>query len=96
MTRKKQVQREAARFTADIEDWEMSEDLQDAFMQGAQWADANPDIDVRMMAAWRGGYKEAIERACEWLEKEMKGNCRFCADCRKQELESLVKHLKEK
>lgn len=38
-----------------------------SFIDGAKWADAHPDIDVRTMAAWRGGYKEAIEKACEWL-----------------------------
>lgn len=38
-----------------------------SFIDGAEWADAHPDIDVRTMAAWRGGYKEAIEKACEWL-----------------------------
>ena len=38
-----------------------------AFRMGAEWADAHPDIDVRTMAAWQSGYKEAIEKACEWL-----------------------------
>lgn len=38
------------------------------FLEGAQWADDHPDIDVRTMAAWKSGYKEAIERACEWLQ----------------------------
>lgn len=42
-----------------------------AFIEGAKWADAHPDIDVRTMAAWRGGYKEAIEKACEWIEEFM-------------------------
>lgn len=42
-----------------------------AFINGAEWADAHPDIDVRTMAAWRGGYKEAIEKACEWLHVEL-------------------------
>ena len=41
------------------------------FQKGAKWADAHPDIDVRTMAAWRGGYKEAIEKACEWLSIEL-------------------------
>lgn len=41
------------------------------FQKGAEWADQNPDIDVRTMAAWRGGYKEAIEKACEWLERAL-------------------------
>lgn len=41
------------------------------FIEGAVWADAHPDIDVRTMAAWSGGYKEAIEKACEWLSAEL-------------------------
>ena len=42
-----------------------------AFRMGAEWADAHPDIDVRTMAAWQSGYKEAIEKACEWLSVEL-------------------------
>lgn len=41
------------------------------YIEGAVWADAHPDIDVRTMAAWRGGYKEAIEKACNWLRAEL-------------------------
>ena len=40
---------------------------EEAFVAGAEWADAHPDIDVRTMAAYQSGYKEAIEKACEWL-----------------------------
>lgn len=45
--------------------------FEQGFVAGAKWADAHPDIDVRTMAAWRGGYKEAIEKACEWLSIEL-------------------------
>lgn len=45
--------------------------IADAWYAAVQWADAHPDIDVRTMAAWRGGYKEAIEKACEWLKENM-------------------------
>jgi len=41
------------------------------FITGAEWADTHPDIDVRTMAAWQSGYKEAIEKACEWLSVEL-------------------------
>ena len=41
------------------------------FQKGAEWADQHPDIDVRTMAAWRGGYNEAIDKACEWLNENM-------------------------
>ena len=37
-----------------------------AFRMGAEWADAHPDIDVRT-----SGYKEAIDKACEWLNENM-------------------------
>lgn len=39
-----------------------------AFIDGAEWADAHPDIDVRTMAAWQSGYNEAVSKACEWLD----------------------------
>lgn len=47
------------------------------FIEGAVWADAHPDIDVRTMAAWQSGYKEAIEKACEWLRTNL---CEHYAD----------------
>ena len=45
--------------------------FEQGFVAGAKWADAHPDIDVRTMAAWQSGYKEAIEKACEWLSAEL-------------------------
>lgn len=45
--------------------------FEQGFVAGAVWADAHPDIDVRTMAAWQSGYKEAIEKACEWLERAL-------------------------
>ena len=45
--------------------------FEQGFVAGAKWADAHPDIDVRTMAAWQSGYKEAIEKACEWLNENM-------------------------
>ena len=41
------------------------------YIEGAVWADEHPDIDVRTMAAWQSGYKEAIEKACEWLKEQL-------------------------
>lgn len=41
----------------------------DALRRGAEWSDAHPDIDVRTMAAWESGYQAAIDKACEWLER---------------------------
>ena len=71
MTRAKEITKEAKKFAKEIDDWEIAEDVQDAFEQGAEWADAHPDIDVRTMAAWQSGYNEAIEKACEWLDKRL-------------------------
>ena len=71
MKRQEEI-KQAARISADrqtnmIGDWA---EHRIGFIFGAEWADAHPDIDVRTMAAWRGGYKEAIEKACKWLEKK--------------------------
>lgn len=32
-------------------------------------------VDVRTMTAWQSGYKEAIEKACEWLEQNAYHYC---------------------
>lgn len=42
MTRAKEITKEAKKFAKEIDDWEIAEDVQDAFEQGAQWADAHP------------------------------------------------------
>ena len=39
MTRAKEITKEAKKFAKEIDDWEIAEDVQDAFEQGAQWAD---------------------------------------------------------
>ena len=39
MTRKEEIARESKKFAKEIDDWEIAEDVQDAFEQGAQWAD---------------------------------------------------------
>ena len=44
--------------------------IADAWYAAVKWSDEHPDINVRTMAAWRGGYKEAIDKACEWLKGE--------------------------
>ena len=72
MTRGKQIIEEAKRIIAEAHERGKNDPMVDlaitlSFSLGARWADKNPDIDVRTMAAWRGGYKEAIEKACEWL-----------------------------
>lgn len=46
----------------------------DAFMAGAQWADQHPvNYDGKAMLyvnnrSHENGYKEAVNKACEWLE----------------------------
>ena len=37
-----------------------------SFIDGAQWADQHPDIDVRTMAAWQSGYNEGIAKS-RWI-----------------------------
>lgn len=72
MTRQEQINRmakEVASYLTSDKDVQVA--FADVLKRGAQWADAHPDIDVRTMAAWQSGYKEAIERACEWLDNEL-------------------------
>lgn len=40
-----------------------------SFIDGAEWADAHPDIDVRTMAAWQSGYNEGIAKS-RWISVE--------------------------
>lgn len=73
MTRGKQIIEEAKRIIAEAHERGNNDPMVDlaitlSFSLGARWADKNPDIDVRTMAAWQSGYKEAIEKACEWLD----------------------------
>ena len=42
MTRAKEITKEAKKFAKEIDDWEIAEDVQDAFEQGARWADEHP------------------------------------------------------
>lgn len=42
MTRKEEIAKESKKFAKEIDDWEIAEDVQDAFEQGAQWADSHP------------------------------------------------------
>lgn len=44
-------------------------DIQEAYEQGAVWADQHPDIDVRTMAAWQSGYNEGIAKS-RWISVE--------------------------
>lgn len=39
------------------------------YIEGAEWADAHPDIDVRTMAAWQSGYDEGIAKY-RWISVE--------------------------
>lgn len=39
MTREKEITKEAKKFAKEIDDWEIAEDVQDAFEQGARWAE---------------------------------------------------------
>lgn len=77
MTRQEQI-KEMAKFHAKCmtSDKDLQVAFADALRRGAQWSDEHPDINVRTMAAWRGGYKEAIDKACEWLDANV---CRYAS-----------------
>lgn len=79
MTRGKQIIEEAKRIIAEAHERGNNDPMVDlaitlSFSLGARWADKNPDIDVRTMAAWQSGYNEAIEKACEWLDYHLTFN----------------------
>ena len=85
MTRGKQIIEEAKRIIAEAHERGDNDPMVDlaitlSFSLGARWADAHPDIDVRTMAAWQSGYKEAIEKACEWLENDFEELTRLHLD----------------
>lgn len=85
MTRGKQIIEEAKRIIAEAHERGDNDPMVDlaitlSFSLGARWADKHPDIDVRTMAAWSGGYKEAIEKACEWLENDFEELTRLHLD----------------
>lgn len=77
MTRAKEITKEAKKFAKEIDDWEIAEDVQDAFEQGARWADEHP-INYDGKAAlyfnnivYENGYKEAVDKACDWLHSTL-------------------------
>ena len=70
MTREEEITKEAKKFAREIDDWEIAEDVQDAFEQGAEWADANPNKD-NMATAYKAGEVATIDKACEWLEEHL-------------------------
>ena len=72
MTRQDEINKMAKEVAAYLtSDKDIQVAFADVLKRGAEWADDHPDIDVRTMAAWQSGYKEAIERACEWLDNEL-------------------------
>ena len=44
-----------------------STEIMQALAFALRWADEHPNVDVRTIAAWRGGYEDAIEKACDLL-----------------------------
>lgn len=71
MTRKKQIEQ------AVQEAFLQSGIDKESFRQGIEWADEHPNDEVLKLRkmfesdpdAYKQGYKDAIEKACEWLYK---------------------------
>ena len=73
MTRGKQITKEAKKFAKEIDDWEIAEDVQDAFEQGARWADRTMiDKACEWLLEWETHQGEDIE-IVEQFRKAMKG-----------------------
>jgi hypothetical protein len=76
MTREEQIEKAAKRYVKDIVT-PIPASLTVAFEKGAMWADEHPNDEVLKLRkmfesdqdAYKQGYKDAIEKACEWLEE---------------------------
>ena len=82
MTRKEQINQEAAAFAVAEKgkhQWFNIGSLAKGFAEGAEWADEHPNDEVLKLRkmfesdpdAYKQGYKDAIEKACEWLKKSI-------------------------
>lgn len=71
MTRLEKIQKEAAKYTAGIEDWQLEADLQDAFIQGAIWADNDPCLATINADSYYAGFMTAVDKAMDWLRVEL-------------------------
>ena len=74
MTRHKEIQKAAKEIAQDIEDWEIAEDIEDAFMEGALWADRTMiDKAVKWLTAYFVDYLNFDEQIIKDFERAMKG-----------------------
>ena len=65
MTREEEIKKAAKDIAQGIEDWELAADIEDAFIEGAWWADAhNEGLNMHIKYL----KEELIDNACEWLK----------------------------
>lgn len=73
MTREKEITKEAKKFAKEIDDWEIAEDVQDAFEAGARWADRTMIAKAcEWLLEWETHQGEDIE-IVEQFRKAMEG-----------------------
>ena len=74
MIRAKEITKEAKKFAKEIDDWEIAEDVQDAFEQGAVWADEHPSLHVvaSLMHLLRSGRIDTNADVLTQLQIELK------------------------
>lgn len=73
MTRAKEITKEANKFAKEIDNWEIAEDVQDAFEQGALWADRTMiEKACEWLLEWEIHQGEDIE-VVEQFKQAMKG-----------------------
>lgn len=70
MTRDKEIQKAAKEFAQDIEDWEVAEDIEDAFMEGAVWADKHPFSREKILAMLDDKYGTDLSMRLKKLDEE--------------------------
>ena len=66
MTRQEQIEQAAKKYVKDIVT-PLPASLMTAFMQGAEWADAHPDLYSVTRKAVEREREYLIEKACDWL-----------------------------
>ncbi len=74
MTRDKEIQKAAKEIAQDIEDWEIAEDIEDAFMEGALWADRTMiDKACEWLKENMPNKFEDVQNYVDYFRKAMKG-----------------------
>ena len=75
MTRDEEIKKAAKEIAQGIEDWELAADIEDAFIEGAWWADAHPywrSVDDEMPPRWETNPNVSVPViTCKFVNREL-------------------------